>query len=115
MDLQHFVADLPVGREMILAAQPVIVDAGDVRHAGVDVRQGSFVFVLRYHAPEKITGHRDASSLRHRCLPARAPQCFTSPRAYRRDYRTLFMLRLRITGNSMTGAAGGFQTGKATC
>ena len=39
VDLQRLLADLPVDREVVLAAEPVVVDPGDVRHAGVDLRQ----------------------------------------------------------------------------
>ena len=38
--LNHLLGGLPVNREIILAAQPVVVDPGDVRHAGVQAARG---------------------------------------------------------------------------
>ena len=40
--LDRLLAGRPVGGEVVLAAQPVVVDAGDMRHAGVEV-QGHLV------------------------------------------------------------------------
>src|SRR5262249_43294468 len=56
--LDRLLTGRPVGGEIVLAAQPVVIDAGDVRHAGVEV-QGHFAGALR-GAVTAIRGRRAA-------------------------------------------------------
>src|ERR1051325_10159039 len=56
-DRQHPLCRLPVGGEVVLAAQPVVVDAGGMGHGGIDLGR---LLAARENTAEPVACHRAA-------------------------------------------------------